>query len=92
MTAFVIVEMEVINNDAKDSYSKAAKSTIEHFGGKFITAGEWTVLTGQPGLKQGAVIEFESREKAVSWYESPEYQELIAIRDRGLNCRFRLIG
>ena len=92
MSAFVIVEMEVINQEAKDRYSKAAAPLIKAFGGEFVAAGQWTLLAGLPGLKNGAVIRFDSREKALEWYQSPEYQSLLGDRDEGMTCRFQLIG
>ncbi len=92
MAAFVVVEMEVIDATAKDKYSKAAAPTIKEFGGEFISAGAWTLLTGTAGLKNGAIIRFENREQALAWYNSPDYQSAISERDKGMNCRFQLIG
>ncbi len=92
MAAFVVVEMEVIDAAAKDRYSKAAAPTIKEFGGEFIVAGAWTLLTGSAGLKNGAIIRFENREQALAWYHSPAYQAAVNDRDQGMNCRFQLIG
>lgn len=92
MTAFIIVEMEVRNPEAKARYSNAAGPLVKAFGGNFVAAGAWMQLAGEPGLQHGAVIHFESRERALEWYTSPAYQALIADRDEGMSCRFRLIG
>lgn len=92
MAAFVVVEMEVIDPEAKDRYSKAAAPLVKEFGGEFIAAGAWTLLTGQVGLKNGAIIRFENRAQAMAWYESPSYQSIINDRNQGMNCRFQLLG
>lgn len=92
MSAFIVVEMEVTNPEAKDRYSKAAGPLVKQFGGEFVAAGAWTQLAGETGLKFGAIISFTSSEVALSWYNSPEYQAIIADRDEGMNCRFHLIG
>ena len=92
MAAFVVVEMEVKDPAAKDRYSKAAGPTIKEFGGEFVAAGAWTQLAGDPGLKNGGIIRFESREQALAWYNAPSYQAALADRDAGMTCRFHLIG
>ena len=92
MAAFIIVEMEVKDPSAKDRYSKAAAPLLKAFGGEFVASGQWMLLAGQQGLKNGAIIRFESREHALAWYNSPDYQTLIVDRDAGMNCRFQLLG
>lgn len=92
MAAFIIVEMEVTNPEAKDRYSKAAAPLIKAAGGEFVASGGWTTLAGPSGLKFGAVIRFESREAALAWYESDAYQALLPDRDIGMTSRFQLIG
>ena len=92
MVAFVVVELEVKDVAAKDRYSKAAGPIIKEFGGEFIAGGAWTVLAGEAGLKNGAIIRFEDRERALAWYNSAAYQSAIKDRDMGMTCRFRLLG
>lgn len=92
MAAFVVVEMEVKDAAAKERYSKAAAPTIKEFGGEFVAAGSWTQLAGEPGLKNGAIIRFDSRDRALAWYNSTAYQAAVEDRDAGMICRFHLIG
>jgi uncharacterized protein (DUF1330 family) len=92
MSAFVVVEMEVKDADAKNRYSAAAGPTIKQFGGEFVAGGAWTPLVGEAGLKNGGIIRFESRDAAMAWFNSADYQALAEDRDAGMNCRFQLIG
>lgn len=92
MTAFVVVEMEVRDPSAKDRYSKVAGPTIKEHGGEFVAAGAWIQLAGETGLKNGAIIRFEDRDRALAWYNSPAYQSALEDRDAGMTCRFHLLG
>jgi uncharacterized protein (DUF1330 family) len=51
-----------------------------------------TLLTGEAGLTNGAIIRFADREAALGWYHSPAYQASFADRALGIDCRFQLIG
>lgn len=92
MSAYVVVEMKVKDAVAKDRYSAAAGPIIKEYGGEFIVGGAWTPLAGEAGLGSGAIIRFESRERALAWYDSQSYQATLADRDAGMDCRFQLIG
>jgi uncharacterized protein (DUF1330 family) len=59
---------------------------------EFIAGGAWTLLTGEPGLTNGAIIRFPDRDAALGWYNSPAYQATFADRALGIDCRFQLIG
>jgi uncharacterized protein (DUF1330 family) len=60
-------------------YASVAGPAIEARGGRFLARGK-PVKTYEFGLDQRVVIiEFESTEKAIEGYESPEYQAALAI-------------
>jgi uncharacterized protein (DUF1330 family) len=92
MAAYVVVELTVQDNDARERYSAAAGPTIKSFGGEFVVAGPWSVLAGDAGLTAGAIISFADRQTAMDWYNSPEYQALIPVRDAAFQSRFRVLG
>ena len=92
MSAYVVVELTFKKSEAKDRYSAAAAPVLKDHGGKFIAGGPWTVLTGEPGFTNGAIIRFADREAALGWYNSPAYQATFADRALGIDCRFHLIG
>jgi uncharacterized protein (DUF1330 family) len=65
---------KVMNADALAVYAKQAGPAIEAGGGKFI-ARSVPAKTYEAGVKERAVlIEFESVEKAIATFESPDYQ------------------
>ena len=61
------------------SYARLAGPVIEAHGGRFLARGI-PVKAYEFGLNQRLVIiEFESTQKAIEAYESPEYQAALAI-------------
>ncbi|CAN5379025.1 hypothetical protein BH11PSE5_BH11PSE5_21410 [soil metagenome] len=92
MSAYVVVEMTVKNAQAKDRYSTAAGPLLKEHGGEFIAGGGWTVLAGESGFTNGAIIRFPDRTAALGWYNSPAYRATLVDRELGIDCRFQLIG
>ncbi|MDP9555104.1 UNVERIFIED_ORG: uncharacterized protein (DUF1330 family) [Pseudomonas parafulva] len=92
MSAYVMVELQVIDAEARARYSNAAGETVRSHGGEFIAGGEWELLTGDAGLPVGIIIRFPDRQSAMNWYHSSEYQALVACRSTAMICRFRLLS
>ncbi|MGJ3439474.1 DUF1330 domain-containing protein [Pseudomonas sp. Je.1.5.c] len=92
MSAYVLVELQVIDAQAKAKYSSVAGATVRSYGGEFIAGGEWELLAGDPGLPVGIIIRFPDRQSAVNWYNSSEYQGIVAQRSEAMVCRFRLLS
>lgn len=61
-------------------YLQRIDATLEPYGGHFIVhGGEADVLEGtDPGAV--VVIEFPDRSRAVEWYNSAPYQEILPLR------------
>lgn len=92
MSAYIIVELTVRDTEAKNRYSTAAAPILKSFGGSFIAGGALTMLHGDENFANGAIIQFEDRQKALDFYNSPDYQALLADREVGIDCRFSLLG
>jgi uncharacterized protein (DUF1330 family) len=61
------------------NYARVAGPAIEAHGGRFLARGN-PVKAYEVGLNQRLVIiEFESTQKAIEAYQSPEYQAALAI-------------
>ena len=69
----------VSNPTALAEYAKLAGAPIQAAGGRFLARGT-TAKTYEEGLNQRSVlIEFDSVERAVAAYESPEYQAALKV-------------
>ena len=83
MTAYVIVEMEVIDSNAADEYRKLAGASVQAHGGRFIVrGGKSEVLEGDWNPKRVVVLEFPDDERARSWWSSKQYAEAKVVRER----------
>lgn len=78
---YVILTEDIHDPQAMKAYAGAARDPIHDHHGKVLVADQRPqVLEGEWFGNQTVVIEFESVEAARTWYESPEYQAAVALR------------
>ena len=82
MPAYVMVQIEVTNEEKYAEYRKRAPASLEKFGEKFLArGGELAVLEGDLTPSRMVVLEFDSLETIKKWYQSPEYQYAKEARE-----------
>ena len=66
-------------------YLDRIQDTLDPFEGRFLVHGpQITVAEGEwPGTL--VVIEFPDAERAMAWYTSPAYQEILPLRTRNID-------
>ena len=83
MSAYVIVEIEILDPTGYEEYKKQAAATVHKYGGKYIVRGGKTeVLEGNWKPKRIVILEFESIERAKEWLNCEEYREPRKMRHR----------
>jgi uncharacterized protein (DUF1330 family) len=76
-----IAHVNVRDPEGYKQYIAANAAPLKKFGARFLVrSGKSELVYGKPGLRH-VVIEFDSYEKAVACYHSPEYQAAGKIRD-----------
>ncbi len=78
---YFIAELTVERQEGYEQYRSQVMATVEAYGGRFLVRGGETQLVEgnqQPG--RIVVLEFESPEQAMKWYNSPEYQRILPLR------------
>jgi uncharacterized protein (DUF1330 family) len=81
MAAFVVVQESIENEAVFNQYHAKAPATIEAYGGKFLArGGNLEVMEGELPYKRLVIIEFPTRQDAIAWYNSSEYQEILPMR------------
>lgn len=83
MPAYVIGDITIHDGELYQSYTALTPATIEKYGGRFvIRGGAHELIEGdwQPGRM--VMLEFDDMAAAKRWYDSPEYSEARAIRQR----------
>mgnify|MGYP006128049605 FL=1 len=83
MPAYVLGDITINDPELYKSYTALTPATIEKYGGRFvIRGGTQELIEGdwQPGRM--VMLEFDDMAAAKRWYDSPEYSEARAIRQR----------
>jgi uncharacterized protein (DUF1330 family) len=92
MPAYVVAELEIIDEAAYDDYRRRVTPTVTQYGGKYIVRGGAveSLENGWPPIRV-AVLEFPTMDQARRWYQSPEYAPLIELRQRASKSRLTLL-
>ncbi|MEE2655821.1 MAG: DUF1330 domain-containing protein [Pseudomonadota bacterium] len=78
---FIADQQEVTNPEVMKTYSAGVAATIEQYGGKFVCrGGDPEVVEGEWPVRRIIILEFSDRAALKSWYDSPEYADLKAMR------------
>ena len=81
MSAYLIVEVETIDEALMAEYRKHTPGAVAKFGGKFIVRGGKTrTVEGGWTPSRLVVIEFPSFAKAEEFYDSDHYKPILAMR------------
>ena len=92
MSAYVIVNFTVKDPEIyREQYAPIAGQTAKEHGGEPIAGGNWEILHGDGSLTSRVLVRFADRDTALGWYKSPEYQQLIDVRNLAMDVRFSLL-
>lgn len=92
MTAYVISEVEVLDQEAADDYKKLAAASIAMFDGRYLARGAVPeVVEGTSTNRQIVLVEFPTLERAHEWYASPTYTQALCVRERALERRLLFV-
>jgi uncharacterized protein (DUF1330 family) len=82
MPAYLIAETDIFDPEQYEHYKAASPGAIAAGGGKFVVrGGELAVLEGDWHPPRLVILEFENLEAAKAFYDSPEYQAAIKLRE-----------
>ena len=80
MAGYLIANYNITNHEGYQAYIAAVGPTIIGHGGEVLVAGPGSeAVEGEPSAVT-VVLKFPSKDALRSWYDSPEYQEIIHHR------------
>ena len=80
MAAYLVGNLKVTNPEGFTKYRELVGQTIADHGGEYIVADVNSVaVEGNPD-HLSVVLKFDDMEALQGWYDSPEYQEILALR------------
>jgi uncharacterized protein (DUF1330 family) len=83
MSAYVIVDIDVIDPEGYEEYKKLASATVTLYGGRYLArGGPNETLEGDWHARRLVILEFESLKRAKDWVNSPEYAPARALRHK----------
>jgi uncharacterized protein (DUF1330 family) len=86
MSAYLISDLTVLDDEAFQNYRTRAAEAIAKYGGRYLArGGEIQTLEGTWNPGNIVVAEFPSLDQARAWYRSPEYAQVLGFRDKALS-------
>lgn len=81
MPAYIYANVEVTDAAAYEAYRREVPAVVAAHGGRFLVrGGAVTVLEGAGVPARQVVLEFPSMAALRGFYDSPEYQRLVQVR------------
>jgi uncharacterized protein (DUF1330 family) len=81
MSAYIHGQITVTDPERYEEYRQRVPAVIAAHGGRYLVrGGAVEVLEGDDTTLRQVILEFPDLEHLHSFYSSPEYQELLAIR------------
>lgn len=92
MSAYIIVDVSVLDKEEYKTYVSLTPDTIAAYGGKFIVrGGKAETLEGDWSPGRIVVLEFKDLETARSWWASELYAPAKSIRQRAAMTQMILV-
>jgi uncharacterized protein (DUF1330 family) len=93
MTAYVISEVEILDEAGGRRYRELAAASIARHGGRYLVRGarpdvpegEW------PDAARVVIVEFPTMEQLRAWYSSSDYADALAVRETALTRRLLFV-
>jgi uncharacterized protein (DUF1330 family) len=81
MAAYIYANVQVTDPTGYEAYRREVAAVVAAHGGRFLVrGGEVTVLEGAGVPQRQVILEFPDMAQLRGFYDSPEYQRLVAIR------------
>ena len=92
MPAYVLVEIDIYDQELYEEYKKMTPNTIKAYGGKFVVrGGQAEVLEGDWKPERIVLLEFPSVERAREWWESETYTRARLVRQRSADTKMIIL-
>jgi uncharacterized protein (DUF1330 family) len=92
MSAYVIVEIDIVDPVGFEEYRNRVVPILEKYGAQYIVVSDRVeTLEGDWKPKRIVVLQFESMERAKGWYNCEEYREPHEIRRRTARTNMVLV-
>jgi len=92
MTYVVVTITRVKDIDAFRDYAVRVAPIIERHGGKYVAVDKAPdVRSGEWPFVRTVIVAYPDFGAAQRWYDSPEYREIIPIRQRAIDANIAIV-
>ena len=78
---YMVAHLDVHDPAGFEKYRDKVVATVKQYEGSYLVrGGEMEMVEGEALPPRTVILEFPSVEQAKTWYNSPEYQEIIGLR------------
>ncbi len=93
MPAYIVSRVSIVDSQTMKGYMADAPSTVEAYGGRYLVrTQDIQVLEGEADYDRMVVLEFADKDKALAWYNSPEYRDLRQTRWDAANAHIVILS
>ena len=93
MPVYIVARFNIHDRREYDQYSAGFADVFKKFDGKMLSVDEDpTVLSGSWDDTRSVIIEFPSKESALAWMTSEDYQAIAKLRDAGSTSNAILVN
>lgn len=92
MSCYFLAQITVHNTEEYQNYLDGFDAVFDDFTGKVVAVDDTPVLLeGDWPCDRTVLIRFPDEGEARRWYDSPQYQQLVAYRHRAASANIILI-
>ena len=93
MAAYVISEVEMLDETQGSRYRELAAASIARHGGRYLVRGAAPLVAEGtwPASTRLVIVEFPSMERLRAWYASADYAEALEVRQTALDRRLLFV-
>ncbi len=92
LPAYIVAAVTINDQDTYRQYQRGFGAILRQYEGELVAiSNDPTILEGEWPETLTVLLRFASREQALEWYNSEEYQELAKIRRPASTADFILI-
>ena len=92
MSVYVVVDIDVKDQDAYEEYRTLVPPLIEKYGGRYIVrGGTVTPVEGEWDLHRVVILEFPSADQVQRFFSSDEYAPVGEIRHRAADSKVFMV-
>jgi uncharacterized protein (DUF1330 family) len=89
--AYVITEVEILDQAAFNEFSPKVPATMQPFGGKYLVRGGKVISLEGDAPKRVVVSVYDNVEKAQAWRDSAAWKELMPVRSKAVKTRAYIV-